>query len=118
MQLLDPTQVKQEKDRSEDERRVRMEKLRVEESSLINSLNIAREDVEKRKREVSEERGQIDSSLEIYRRSAEKKKRELSSEIASLEAQRAEDLKPINEIRQEAEKRLTAAQEQETQNER
>lgn len=109
MKLLTADEVKTEKTRSDEERALRIQKLEKEESDLTARVN-------EKRTNIGKEIALLDSQLIERQSLIAKRKLELDAEISALsrevkqlEDRRSEALKPIDEIRQEAEKLLESA---------
>lgn len=104
--LLTPDQVARGKSRIDTERVGRMRSMADEEERLVKSINQLRE-LER------EERTATETHLAALRESAGREKEAIKGEIASLNQQRRELMKPIDAVREEAERRLETAKQAE-----
>ena len=104
MKLLDADKVEKEKDRSEEERRATVKRINDEEIASVRRLNEALAEEKREKTRIAED-------LTIARNSAiaETKKSVLLAEIKSLEERRQEALKPIDDLRKEAQEQFEGA---------
>ena len=104
MKLLDAEKVKKEKDKAEEDLRRRIKKLTDEEIESTKRLNKVIEEEEKEKKRIAED-------LTIVRdaAAAEIKKSVLLAEIKALEERKQEALKPISDLRNEAQRQLDNA---------
>ena len=102
MKLLAAEEVKKESNRSDEERKERVRKLIEEEATVTKRLNDILEKEKVEKKRIADERAVDDGQLAV-------KKSVLAQEVESLEARKAEALKPIDEKRKEAEKLLADA---------
>jgi regulator of replication initiation timing len=106
MQLLSPEKIGAEKKASAEEARLRVSSLGKEESDLVLSLNLGRQEIA----EIGDEKARGELALAAFRESLEPHRQAILADIVRLEDQRAELLKPIDEIKREADATLANAQ--------
>lgn len=109
MQLLSPQKVKKEKNKSDTEKTLRMEGLRLEESKTITSLNNLKDELRILEEHAEGKKATIDNDVVKYRNEAENQKFNLLNEITDLKFQRAELMKPIDSVGEEAAELLERA---------
>lgn len=102
MKLLSPEETKSEKSKAEEERIKRVGKLQEAETTASKSLN-------QTKARVESEIKRLDKELADHEAFVKRRKGELTSEVEVLESRRADAMKPIKEMRQEAESLLEEA---------
>ena len=102
MKLLSPEKIEKEEKRSDEELRSRVEKLKVEETKVAKQLNALKEEERKQKHHLDVFIVETEAQLGV-------KKTILFQEVESLEKRKEEALKPINEIKNNAEKLLNDA---------
>lgn len=102
MKLLDPSEIRQEKAESAEQAVERTRKLANEESKLARQVNIARS-------ESTAEIEKINAEVVEHKKQKEQEKALLTQEVEKLKDERAMLLKPIGEIRKQAEEILVAA---------
>lgn len=109
MDLLSPDDIRKDRSESAEESQQRSRALAAEESRLARAINQARADAD-REMEI------IETDYREFKREKEEERKILTGDINSLRAQKAELLKPIDKIRenaeillQEAENRLSIA---------
>lgn len=107
MQLLTAEQAKTKNNQTEMERAERVRKMNEEESAISKRLNTAREF-------EAQEKERIEKSVSETRTKAQLEIKSLEGEIASKRQERADLMKPIHDIRNEAEQRLASAKKAET----
>ena len=106
MKLLDAEAIKEQEDKGVEEKRRLIEKLRAEESTAINRINILLDKEQEQKERLAIEIKRVDAKCEKIRREKHVIINILEREIKTLEAKKAEAMKPIDEIRTEAEQML------------
>lgn len=106
MKLLTPEQVKSEKTKDDKERTERVRKLKEEEIALVSRINQLRT-------EEQTERERIGAETQKMRNEFAGEKCGLEVEILSLKEHRRDLMKPIDEIRKEADIRLKNATDKE-----
>ena len=99
MKLLDVQEIEEEKNKTNEVQLTKIKKFAREELRLIESVNTKREEVAKTKVLLNKE-------LLEYQILCDERKGELQSEIKSLESKRAKLMKPIDDIQNEAYKKL------------
>lgn len=99
MKLLDFKQVKAEKTKKDEEEKKNIERLRKEEIRLINSINSLSEKEKKEKIRAKEE-------LQVMAGNLETKKIELNFDIKNLKKQKEIEMRPVAELKKEAENLL------------
>jgi hypothetical protein len=106
MQLLDPTEIIDEKVKIRNYSQERTQKLAEEENRLVRLVNTLRDKYDLEIKQIKEE-------TESYRNESELKKSILLQELANIEDKRKELLKPIENIKKSAEIMLIQAKERE-----
>lgn len=105
MKLLDSIQVKTAQDLQTEDRVRRIKKLNQEESDAVKRLNLALEKERIEKQRLVERTAETDATLRV-------RKSVLAAEVDTLERKRADAMKPINDLRIEAEQFLKSNQEE------
>lgn len=103
MELLDPKQIRVDKNIVENAIKIRVHDLSKEEARLANSVSLARENSKK-------QIGEINNFIEKYRIEIISEKNLLSQEVKKLEEKKIALLQPIYEIREAAEATLADAE--------
>ena len=102
MQILDPNEIKDTKKQSVDQGQRLIHAISTEEARLNKSISILRE-------EAKVETEKIKTETDAFIREQKERAETMVKEVASLESRREEALKPINDIRIEAETYLIEA---------
>jgi hypothetical protein len=102
MRLLSPEEVADKRDMADADRVARIQVMSQEESDIVKRLNIARA-LEK------EENGRIEKERKEAREKADIEIKTIGAEISSRRQERADLMRPIHDIRKEAEQKLTDA---------
>lgn len=103
MDLLSPDAINRDKQESTEQSQRRSQAIAAEESRLTKAINLA-------KQRAAEQINTIEADWQEYRKEKEKERNTLSLEIASLRNDRAELLKPIDEIKANASRILRDAE--------
>src|SRR3990167_9836939 len=99
MKLLEAEQVKEETKQSTQDRIQRLAKLNQEETEVVKRINLFHEYERNKKQRIAEE-------LEPGQKMLQVRKTVLSLEVDSLEARKKEALKPVEELREQADRML------------
>ncbi len=97
MKLLDPIQITAEKKKEKTDQHKRIVKLNIAENQAVKRFNIA-------VKHDKEKRALIDEEFTSYQAKIADLKGNLTKEVSSLETRKKNALKPITELRKEAEK--------------
>lgn len=102
MEILNPNEIKEQEDESLNQAKDRTEKLSTAENHLAISINLSKKNAE-------EEIEKINKEVEDFEIEKEADKKIITQEIKTLESQRKELMKPIDEIEQQAKDKLEMA---------
>ena len=103
MELLSPDTIRKDRSESNVESQERSRALAAEESRLARGINLARQNADEQIR-------LIDEDWKIYKAEKQEEAETIRKGISALRSERAELLKPIDEIKANAEKILSAAE--------
>lgn len=102
MNLLDPNEIKEEKKANADQSQKLIHALSEEEARINKELNLVRESARL-------EKEKIEAETSTFIESQKTRKEDLIKEVAGLEQRRVEALKPIEQVKTEAETTLETA---------
>ena len=103
MKLLNPNEIRADRNESNEQAKIRAWKLANEESRLARDINILRE-------KSKEETEKINNEVAEHKKQKEIEKAQLISEVENLREQKARLLAPIDDIRKDAEEILRKAE--------
>ena len=103
MKLLNPNEIRADRNESNEQAKIRAWKLANEESRLAQDINILRESTKKEIEKINDE-------VVEHKKQKETEKAHLTSEVENLREQKARLLAPIDDIRKDAEEVLRKAE--------